>query len=111
VDVVLWGRIGGKKQTWSPQSAEFVLADPTFALAAGDHECTDDNCPFCKNKSNAADAEAIVSLVDESGKVPAVAVRQLLPLEEGQLVVVRGQAEVNSLGVLVVRANGVYLRK
>jgi len=110
-DVVLWGRIGGKKHTWSERSAEFVITDPTFALQAGDHACTDDNCPFCKDKHDAASAEAIVSLIDDQGQVPAVDARRLLPLEEGQMVVIRGQAEVNSLGLLTVRATGLYLRK
>ena len=110
-DVVLWGRIGGKKQTWSQATAEFVLSDPTFALAAGDHVCTDENCPFCKDKHDATSAEAIVSLVDGQGRVPAFSARKLLPLEEGQMVVVQGQAEVNSLGLLVVRATGIYVRQ
>jgi hypothetical protein len=110
-EIVLWGRIGGKKQTWSDATAEFVLSDPTFALQAGDHVCKDDNCPFCKDKRNAASAEAIVSLVDGQGRVPAVGVRKLLPLEEGQMVVVQGQAEVNSLGLMLVRAKGIYVRQ
>src|SRR5688572_19060226 len=41
-EVVLWGRIGGKKHTWSEKTAEFVLSDPTFALATGENVCTDD---------------------------------------------------------------------
>jgi hypothetical protein len=52
-----------------------------------------------------------VSLIDDRGQVPPVDARTLLPLEEGQMVVVRGRAEVNSLGLLVVRATGLYLRK
>lgn len=110
-EVVLWGKIGGKKQTWSGDSAEFVISDPTFALAAGDHVCQDDNCPFCKDKHDRASAEAIVSLVDDQGQVPAVDARKLLGLEEGQMVVVCGQAEVNSLGLLTVRASGLYVRR
>ena len=109
-DVVLWGKIGGGKQVWSPTSAEFLLIDPTYELEAGGHVCTSDNCPFCKGKDEKDKAQAIVSLVDGEGRVPQVEARKLLPLAEGQMVVVRGQAEVNSLGQLVVRAQGVYLR-
>jgi hypothetical protein len=108
--VVLWGKIGGGKQVWSPSTAEFMLIDPTFALEAGGHVCTSDNCPFCKGKDEKDKAQAIVSLVDSNGNVPTVDARKLLPLEEGQMIVVRGQAEVNSLGLLVVRAEGIYLR-
>jgi hypothetical protein len=111
-DVVLLGKIGGGGQaTWSPTSAEFMLIDPTFELEAGDHVCTDGNCPFCKGKDEKDKAQAIVSLVDGGGRVPAAPARKLLPLEEGQIVVVRGQAEVNSLGVLVVRASGLSIRR
>lgn len=110
-EIVLWGKIGGGKQTWSPNSAEFMLSDPTFALSQDGHVCTSDNCPFCKGKDEAEKSLAIVSLVGEDGKVPAVDARKLLPLEEGQMVVVRGQGEVNSLGLFTVRASGVYLRR
>lgn len=111
-DIVLLGKIGGGGQaTWSPTSAEFMLIDPTFELEAGDHVCTDGNCPFCKGKDEKDKAQAIVSLVGADGRVPAAPVRKLLPLEEGQIVVVRGQAEVNSLGVLVVRASGLAVRR
>lgn len=111
-NVVLLGKIGGGGQaTWSPTSAEFMLIDPTFELEAGGHVCTDGNCPFCKGKDEKERAQAIISLVGAGGSVPATPVRKLLPLEEGQIVVVRGQAEVNSLGVLVVRATGLSIRR
>ena len=45
------------------------------------------------------------------GKVPQVDARKLLPLEEGQMVVVSGRAEVNAIGQLVVHARGLYLRR
>lgn len=109
-EIVLWGKIGGGKQVWSPSTAEFMLIDPTFEMEAGGHVCTSDNCPFCKGKDEKDKAQAIVSLVGSDGKVPSLDVRKLLPLEEGQMIVVRGQAEVNSLGLLVVRAQGVYVR-
>ena len=109
-EVALWGKIGGGRETWSPTSAEFMLIDPTFEMDAGGHVCTSDNCPFCKGKDEKSKAQAIVSLVDQKGQIPKVDARQLLPLEEGQIVVVRGQAQVNSLGQLVVRADGVYVR-
>jgi hypothetical protein len=108
-EVVLLGKIGGGQPTWSPDSAEFMLIDPSFELEAG-HQCTDGNCPFCKGKDEKDKAQALVSLVASDGRVPAVDARKLLPLEEGQIVIVRGQAEVNSLGVLTVRATGLSFR-
>jgi hypothetical protein len=111
-DVVLLGRIGGGKPTFSPESAEFMIVDPTHALEAGGaHECHSDNCPFCKGKQGTENAQAIISLVDEAGHVPAVDARKLLALTDGQMVVVQGEAEINSIGQLVVRARGLYIRQ
>ena len=111
-DIVLWGKVGGAAQTWSPLSAEFFISDPTHELEGGGHVCHDDNCPFCKNKQHKnQDALAVVVLTDRDGKVPAVDARRLLPLAQGQMIVVRGQAEIEPTGQLVVRASGVYLRR
>jgi hypothetical protein len=111
-DVTLVGRIGGGKTTWSSQSASFLLSDPAHDIAAGsEHECHSENCPFCKGKPGAETAQAIVLLTGDDGKVPPIDARKLLPLEEGQTVVVSGRAEVNAIGQLVVHARGLYLRR
>jgi len=110
-DVTLVGRIGGGKLTWSNQSASFLLSDPSHEIAAGEHECHSDNCPFCKGKQSAETAQAIVLLTGDDGKVPPIDARKLLPLEVGQTVVVSGRAEVNAIGQLVVHARGLYVRR
>jgi hypothetical protein len=111
-EVTLLGKIGGGNPTWSPESAMFLVSDPSHEVAAGDeHQCKGDNCPFCKGKSGAEQAQAVVMLTDENGQVPAVDARKLLPLEEGQMVVVRGRPEINAVGQLVVHARGVYVRR
>jgi hypothetical protein len=111
-NVTLVGRIGGGKLTWSNQSASFLLSDPAHEIAAGsEHECHSDNCPFCKGKQSADRAQAIVLLTDDNGQVPPIDARKLLPLAEGQTVVVSGRAEVNAIGQLVVHARGLYVRR
>jgi len=111
-EVTLLGKIGGGNPTWSPESAMFLVSDPSHEVAAGDeHQCKGDNCPFCKGKHGAEQAQAVVMLTDENGKVPAIDARKLLPLEEGQMVVVRGRPEINAVGQLVVHARGVYVRR
>ncbi len=110
-DLVLFGRVGGGKQTWSTTSAEFILSDPTHVPDDGKHACTSDNCPFCKDKQGKTDATAIVMLTDGEGRVPKVDSRRLLPLQDGQLVVVRGPAEINAIGQLIIKAKGVYIRE
>jgi hypothetical protein len=111
-EVALLGKIGGGNPTWSPDSAMFLVSDPSHEVASDDqHQCKDGNCPFCKGKSGAEQAQAVVMLTDENGEVPAVDARKLLPLEEGQMVVVRGRPEINAVGQLVVHARGVYVRR
>jgi hypothetical protein len=111
-EVALLGRIGGGRPTWSSRSASFLISDPTHEFTAeGGHACHDDNCPFCKGKKEQDPAQAIVMLTDEEGRVPAFDARELLPLAEGQMIVVRGRAEINALGQLVVHARGLYVRR
>jgi hypothetical protein len=111
-DVTLLGRIGGGQPTWSHDSAMFLVTDPTQELAdKSDHVCHGDNCPFCKGKVRVDDSRAIVILTGADGRVPPMDARKLMPLAEGQMVVVSGRAEVNSLGQLVVHARGVYVRR
>lgn len=111
-DVVLFGRIGGAEPAVSASAAEFVMSDPTHIAEEPAHACQDDNCPFCKGKKKVdTNGTAIVLLTDDAGRVPAVGASRLVPIEAGQLVVVRGAAEVNAIGQLVVRAKGLYVRQ
>jgi hypothetical protein len=89
----------------------FLISDPSHDLAdESQHVCKGDNCPFCKGKQDAVSAQAIAVLTTADGKVPPVDARKLLPLEEGQLVVVQGRPETNGAGQLVVHVRGIYLR-
>ena len=111
-EVTLLGRIGGGNPTWSKQSASFFVCDPAHAIAAdSQHVCTSDNCPFCKARQAEDKSQAIVMLTGEDSRVPPYDARKLLPLEEGQMVVVRGRAEINALGQLIVHARGLYVRR
>ena len=68
-------------------------------------------CPFCRaEKKKQLASTALVQVVDAEGQVPAVDARKLLGLEEGQTIVVRGEAQIDGLGNLAVRAAGVYVR-
>jgi hypothetical protein len=120
-DVVLVGRIDGMSQpTWDPQRAAFMLADLSLPAksTSGEDEAHDEtpkhdaeNCPFCKVKTKKELAAlAMIEMVDEQGTVPKVDARELLGLKEGQVVVVRGQGQVDDLGNMVVRASGLFVR-
>lgn len=110
-EVVVVGRVGGVSQPWSKGQAAFIITDPT---AGGDdaHVCTDDGCPFCAKKKQAeTDAIAVVQFVDARGQVLPLDARQLFDLQVEQTIVVRGEAKVDSLGSLILSANGLYIRR
>ena len=110
-EVVVVGRIGGIANPWDANRASFTMTDPSVDAAHGDHECTAD-CAFCKHKpSGVIDSLAVVEFVDEQGQVLPYGARELFELEADQMVVVRGRATVNSLGYLVLAANGIYVRR
>lgn len=115
-DVTLVGRIGGVPDPWTKGQAAFVIADPSLA-AADEHEhghaCGED-CPYCKNKragQPATSGLALVQVVDAEGRVLPVDARELFQLELDQTVVVRGRAERNTEGHLIVAARGLYVRR
>lgn len=113
-DVVVIGQISaGEFEPWAEGQASFLLAE---YVPENDHAATPGhdpaNCPFCRRraaKSNAA--TALVQFHAADGSVVPIDARELLGVEKNQVVVVRGKAHVDKLGVLVVDAHGVYLRR
>jgi hypothetical protein len=110
--IVLVGRIGaGPSSTWDPRKAAFVVADLSSSPDAFAHEHGEDHdhCPFCQAKADqTAQLTARIEVVDESGSVIPIDARRLLTLQDQQTVVVRGVGRLDSLGNLVVTADGVY---
>ncbi len=115
-DVVLVGRIGGLSQAaWDPQRAVFMVADLDLpvhdAPADGAPKHDADACPFCRDRRDKEmSSTARIQLVDPQGQTPDVDAQRLLGLQEGQIVVVQGQGNVDSLNLLTVQARGVYVR-
>ena len=114
--IVLIGRIGaGADSTWEPGKAAFVVRDPAAVLDSHHADTPGHDpstCPFCKGeKESEPDMTALVRVVDDAGAVVEIDARKLLPIEEEQLVVVQGTAQVDELGNLVVAAKGIYVRR
>lgn len=106
--VVLVGRIGGGKPVFSEDHASFVVIDP--ATASHDHpDGCDENCPFCSQNAK-EQAVAYVQCVDANGQTLEYSANRLLDLAEGQTIVVRGHAHIDSFGNLIVQAEGIYIR-
>ena len=113
--IVLMGLVGaGSDSTWEPGKAKFVIRDRSALIEKhADTPGHDPNtCPFCKaKKEKMPDMTALIQVVDSDGQIVDVDARKLLALKEEQFVVIRGVAEVNTLGHLVVSADGVYVRE
>ena len=110
--IVLVGRVGGGEQSWVDGQAAFVMRDPSLDTAGEHgHECSDGDFPFCAKKRSKTDGLAVVHFLGANGKPVPVAARQLFDLNENATVVVRGKASVTPLGMLVVAASGIYVRR
>lgn len=111
-EIVLVGRVGAGQHTpWDDGKAAFYIRDAAAVIEDHGHEEGHDheNCPFCKKAL--IDSMAVVKFLDPEGEVIAIDARSLFGIEKDQLVVVRGQGEVDALGNLVVSANGIYIRQ
>jgi len=113
-DVLIVGRIGaGEFEPWADGQASFLMAE---ALPGSDHAATPGhdpaNCPFCRRRAEkAGNATALVQFRDANGEVFPIDARKLLGVEKDQVVVVRGKGHVDKLGVLVVSATGIHVRR
>ncbi len=112
-DVVVVGRIGaGEYEPWAEGQASFLLSE---ALPETDHASTPGHdpatCPFCRRRAQKANATALVQFRDKKGDVLPIDARKLLGVEKNQVVVVRGKGHVDKLGVLVVSATGIHVRR
>ncbi len=113
-DILIVGRIGaGEFEPWADGQASFLMAE---ALPETDHAATPGHdpatCPFCRRRAEkAGNATALVQFRDEKGEVLPIDARELLGVKEDQVVVVRGKGHVDKLGVLVVSATGIHVRR
>ena len=108
-EVTLIGTIGaGDDDPFEKNQAAFFLSELPDHDHAG-HDAA--NCPFCKHRA-AETPRVVVQFVDDAGQVLPIDSRQLLGVEKGQVVVVRGQGQLNdALDLLVVTASGIHIRR
>ncbi|NOZ40366.1 MAG: hypothetical protein GXP24_09085 [Planctomycetes bacterium] len=124
MNVVMVGHIGGLANPWAEVQPEFpfakaravfFLADPRAIVEneeSGHSHAPGEECSFCAaHAEDQADMLAMVQLVDEEGKVLPTDVRQLFDVKEKDTVVVSGKARVTAGGILVVDAQGIFVRK
>jgi hypothetical protein len=111
-DVVLIGRIGGRKDPWGSGQASFSIVDTAF-IACNEKEGDTCDTPWdfcCADPKELLAAMATVKVVDDKGDTVQTPARELLGVKELQTVVVRGKAKRDDKGNLSVLATGLYLR-
>ncbi len=113
-EIVVVGRIhAGEFEPWAKGEAAFLISE---ALPDSAHEGSPDhdpaNCPFCRRRAEKAESvTALIQFRDEQGNVVPIDARELLGVEQNQIVVVRGRGHVDQLGVLIIAADGIHIRK
>lgn len=109
-EVVVVGRIGGRKNPWIKGVAAFMLVDRSLVPCNEKHE---ENCPtpwdYCCSP-NLAKSMVLVMLVDESGRIVRQDARELLGVKELDTVVVQGKAKRGRSGNVSVMASKVHVK-
>lgn len=110
--LVMFGRVGGSKDPWIDGRAAFTMLDASVTVvndgekSAGDDICLADCCA-----SDRVACTALVKVVDETGSLVPIDSRQLLGLNDSDLIVVEGVASRDESGNFVMLADGVYVRR
>lgn len=109
-DVLVVGRIGGKKNPWIRGMAAFLIVDRSLIPC---NEKPGHNCPtpwdYCCSP-NLAKSMVLVTLVDDSGRIVRADARNLLDVKELDTVVVQGKAKRDKSGNVVVVASKIHVK-
>jgi len=107
-DVVVVGRIGGDSKPLNPGKAIATLIDLKFPVT---DEC-ESPWDFCEVPDKQRKAAVLtVKLVDETGKPVASSLGNLFGVKPLSVIVVKGKAQRDEYGNVVVLATGVYVRE
>jgi hypothetical protein len=112
-DIVLVGRIGGRKNPWIKGRSAFMLIDAAMTVVADGEEsgegqvCMDDCCASLRT-----DCTTLVKIVDDQNKPLAIDARELLGAKVNDMVVIKGKVQRDKKqGTFTVAATGVYIRR
>jgi hypothetical protein len=99
-DATIIGRVGGgQNETWTPGSATFLIRDLALKIQSHDHDGNHDNCKFCQaEKAKELESMALIQLVDANGEPVAADARELLGVEDEQIVIAQGTGAVDQAG-------------
>jgi hypothetical protein len=109
-EVVVIGRIGGRRDPWIKGTAAFPIVDRS---AKACNEIEGDTCPtpwdYCC-ETNLADKTVLVMFTDETGNPVKEDARKLLNVKELETVVVKGKAKRDQEGNVTVLASHLHVR-
>lgn len=110
-DVVLVGRIGGSESPWIDDRAAFSVVDGSLKACS---DIPGDACPkpwdYCCETDKLPSSTALVKVVDDRGVLVTAGAKQLLDVRELSTIVVKGKAQRDDAGNLIVLARGVYVK-
>ncbi|MGI9430409.1 MAG: hypothetical protein ACR2NM_17235, partial [Bythopirellula sp.] len=111
-DVLVVGRIGGGENPWVEGRAAFSLVDNSLKACS---DIPGDMCKkpwdYCCETDKLPASTALIKVVGEDGDLVRTDARKLLNVKELSTVVVKGKAQRDDTGNLVVLATGVYVVK
>lgn len=110
-EVAFVGRIPTQeRESFVSGKASFLVMEYLPGEPGHDDPEHADNCPFCKRREANA-LKAAVQFVDKQGEVIAQDARELLGIQAGDVVVIRGQGSmVPGLELLQVNATGLFVK-
>jgi hypothetical protein len=109
-NVVVVGRIGGRKDPWIKGMAAFPIVDRSLTPC---NEIEGDMCKYPWDyccESNLPQATVLIKFVDEKGKVIKQDPRTFFDVKELQTVVVAGKAQRDKSGNITVLASKLHVR-
>jgi hypothetical protein len=110
-DVVVVGRIGGRKNPWVKGAAAFSIVDNSLKACS---ERPGDTCPtpwdFCCEADLPKQTLFVTILDEKTGQTLKQDARESLKLRELQTVVVQGKARRDKNGNVTIAASKVFIR-
>ncbi|MEW4487052.1 hypothetical protein AB1L42_03175 [Thalassoglobus sp. JC818] len=112
-EVTLIVRVGNRNfPKWSAENQAIFYVSEAFPGSDynvdADHDPS--TCPFCKWKWKQEDSLATVTVTNAEGEIAPISADRLLGLNEGDIVVVRGLAEVDETEYLSIAATEIFKR-
>src|SRR5262245_59172951 len=110
-EVVVVGRVGGRKSPWVKGAAAFSIVDTSLKAC---NERPGDTCPtpwdFCCEADLAKESLFVTVVDDKTGQTLKQDARELLKLHELETVVVQGKARRDKNGNVSIAASKIFIR-